>query len=80
MCIGGSTPKAPPPPAPPPAQAPAKPSTVDFDAVETDSAKLKKNAAGKKKFRVKPTQNTLGTFQGAAGSGLSIPKKVGGSS
>ena len=78
MCIGGSTPKAPPPPAPPPAMAPAKPSVVDFNAVDTDAAKMKKKAAGKKKFRNKPNQNTLGTFTGASGTGLSIPSKSGG--
>lgn len=75
MCMGAKTPSAPPPPAPAPAQAAAKPSVVDFNAVDTDAQKLKKKSAGKKKFRNKPSQNTIGTFQGASGSGLTIPKK-----
>lgn len=74
MCFGRSSPKPPPPPAPPPAQAPVTANTVDFDAVDTDSSKLRKNKSGKKQFRVKPQQNTLGTPMSTAGSGLTIPK------
>jgi len=77
MCLGSKAPAPPPPPAPPPAQAPAKPSVVDFNAVDSESEKNKRKAAGKKKFRVKPSQNSLGTFTGNAGSGLSIPSKGG---
>ena len=73
MCFGSKAPTPPPPPAPPPAQAPVKPSVVDFEAVDTDSAKMAKKAAGKKKFKINPTQNSLGT--NLSGTGLSIPKK-----
>jgi len=72
MCFGSKAPSPPPPPAPPPAQAPVKPSVVDFEAVDTDSGKMKKLAAGKKQFRVKPKQNSLGT--NLSGTGLTIPK------
>ena len=47
---------------------------VDFEAIDTDSAAMKKKRDGKKQFRVDRKQNTLGTNL-SEGTGLSIPKK-----
>lgn len=44
---------------------------VDFDAVDSDSASLKKKSKGKKAFRI-AKKNDVGTPM--SGSGLSIPK------
>jgi hypothetical protein len=77
MCFGSKAPSPPPPPAPPPAQAPTVANTVDFDAVDTDSAKLRNKKRGKGGLRIDRTQNSLGTPMSAAGSGLTIPTSGG---
>lgn len=55
-----------------PAAAVLNTKTVDFDAVDSDSATLKKKSKGKKQFRI--TKNDMGTPM--SGSGLSIPKSA----
>lgn len=67
-------PAPPPPPAPPAAVPQVTAKEVDFEAIDTDSAAMKKKRDGKKQFRVDRKQNTLGTNL-AEGTGLSIPKK-----
>ena len=67
-------PTPPPPPAPPAAVPQVSAKEVDFEAIDTDSAAMKKKRDGKKQFRVDRKQNTLGTNL-AEGTGLSIPKK-----
>lgn len=67
-------PAPPPPPAPPAAVPQVSAKEVDFEAIDTDSAAMKKKRDGKKQFRVDRKQNTLGTNL-AEGTGLSIPKK-----
>lgn len=46
---------------------------VDFNAVDSDSASLKKKSKGKKAFRI-AKKNDVGTPM--SGSGLSIPKSA----
>ena len=60
-------------PASAPAAAVLNTKTVDFDAVDSDSASLKKKAKGKKAFRI-AKKNDVGTPM--SGSGLSIPKSA----
>ena len=67
-------PTPPPPPAPPAAVPQVTAKEVDFEAIDTDSAAMKKKRDGKKQFRVDRKQNTLGTNL-SEGTGLSIPKK-----
>ena len=67
-------PTPPPPPAPPAAEPQVTAKEVDFEAIDTDSAAMKKKRDGKKQFRVDRKQNTLGTNL-SEGTGLSIPKK-----
>tara|TARA_R110002074_G_scaffold173117_3_gene335820 strand:- start:8423 stop:8659 length:237 start_codon:yes stop_codon:yes gene_type:complete len=55
-----------------PAAAVLNTKTVDFDAVDSDSATLKKKSKGKKQFRI--AKNDMGTPM--SGSGLSIPKSA----
>jgi hypothetical protein len=52
-----------------PAAAVLNTKTVDFDAVDSDSATLKKKSKGKKQFRI--AKNDMGTPM--SGSGLSLP-------
>lgn len=68
-----STPKMPEmkPPAPPPAAPAAGPTSVDFEAVDSASKTLAGKKTGKNKFKIKPSQNTLGTNFGS-GTGLKI--------
>jgi len=75
MCFGSKAPSPPPPPAPPPAQAPVQANTVDFDAVGTDSAKLRNRKEGKSGLRIDLNQNNLGTNLGS-GTGLTIPSST----
>ena len=56
-----------------PAAAVLNTKTVDFDAVDSDSASLKKKAKGKKAFLI-AKKNDVGTPM--SGSGLSIPKSA----
>ena len=73
MCISKPRiPKPPPPPASTPAAAVLNTKTVDFDAVDSDSAALKKKSKGKKQFRI--AKNDMGTPM--SGSGLSIPRST----
>ena len=76
MCFMKSPkmPTPPPPPAPPAAVPQISAKEVDFEAIDTDSAAMKKKRDGKKQFRVDRKQNTLGTNL-SEGTGLSIPKK-----
>ena len=76
MCFMKSPkmPTPPPPPAPPAAVPQVTAKEVDFEAIDTDSAAMKKKRDGKKQFRVDRKQNTLGTNL-SEGTGLSIPKK-----
>ena len=67
-------PTPPPPPAPPAAVPQVTAKEVDFEAIDTDSAAMKKKRDGKKQFLVYRKQNTLGTNL-SEGTGLSIPKK-----
>ena len=63
MCIGPFKPKT-----------PATAVDVDFNAVDTDSERLKNKAKGKGGLRNPPKQNALGSDI-TKGTGLNIPTK-----